>query len=82
MQMELEIKIGIENVDDFLQDIAREYGCKVSEISSEEIIEYLNSNIKAKSTGEFNLVGFETDGWGVNRANTEELEEIVKNYKE
>lgn len=82
MQIELEIKIEIENVDDFLQDIVREYECNVSEITSEEIVEYLSSNIKAKSTGCFNLIGFETDGWGVNRANTEGLEEVIRNYKE
>ena len=80
--VELGIEIEIDNVDDFLQDIAREYRCKVSEITSEEIIEYLNSSIKAKSTGKFNLIGFETDGWGVSRANTEELEGIIRNYKE
>ncbi|WP_303000241.1 hypothetical protein [uncultured Eubacterium sp.] len=78
--MELGIEIEIDNVGDFLQDIAREYECEVKDITNDIIIEYLNSNIEAKSTGCFNLIGFETDGWGVCRADTTELEKIIKDY--
>lgn len=75
------IQIEVYDTDRFLNTIAREYDCEVNEIQHDYIVEYLNEHIKAKSTGEFNLIGFETDGWGIGCADTEELEKIIDEFE-
>ena len=75
------IRIEVNNTDRFLNTIAREYDCEVNEIQPDYIVEYLNNHIKANSTGAFNLIGFETDGWGIASADTLKLEKIIDEFE-
>lgn len=80
MKIEITINLEVEDTQELALAIAREYDCDVSEISHDDVWEFINNHIKAKNTcnNAFMIEGTETDGWLLQRFDASKFLDAIK----
>ena len=64
-KISLSINLIVEDPEALVREIANFYECKIEDVDTDTMLEYIERNIKAENTCNdlFIIEGAETDGW-------------------